>query len=48
MWYCACTVFPCTLCFKEARDIICCADQCGTKAKEGEREESKDEEIAVA
>ena len=31
MWYCTCPFFPCFLCFKEYRDIICCSDQCGNR-----------------
>lgn len=48
MWYCICAIFPCALCFKESRDIICCADQCGNKTKTSATDDSKDEEIAEA
>ena len=45
MWYCACAIFPCALCFRESRDIICCSDQCG-KGTKVQRDDSKDDEIA--
>lgn len=48
MWYCICAIFPCSLCFKESRDIICCSDQCGNRSKTAAVDDSKDDEIAEA
>ena len=44
MWF---AVFPCALCFKESRDIICCSDQ-NVKRSKTHVDDSKDDQIAEA